>query len=473
MKHYAPATVLKWAALFSIVTFVFSACQKQMDFPATKKELPSAAKNTKDQGHLKQAKTFSSDVVIRWINLQLQMNKAPLPAGTAGHANDRCQAYCGVALYESVVQGMPAYQSLYGQLTDFPAMPSTEPGMAYHWAESANAALAEMNRLLFPATADANKTAMINLENSFQSIYATEVDAATLERSRVFGIEVATRVFKWASADGSANVNGPYVFPQGTGLPPAGTGLWVPTSPPPAAIAGPFTWQRRLLVPGSSDGTALAPPPPFSAVPGSPFYNMVKEVYDASATPATLTADQKAMANYFKDVPGYSPGGTYVALMSHALELTKPTLDMAALTYVKVGLAQHDATIVLFTDKYKFNLVRPLTYIRAYIDPNWVTYVPTPNHPEFPSGHSTTGGAVLGMMSKIFGENFKFTLHTYDYSPLNYPPRSYTSFTQLSNEISDSRFYGGLHYKATLEKSTAQGAKVAENILNKIRFKKG
>jgi hypothetical protein len=50
------------------------------------------------------------------------------------------------------VPGMPAYQSLSGQLTDFPAMPSTEPGKAYHWAASANAALAEMNRRLFPAT---------------------------------------------------------------------------------------------------------------------------------------------------------------------------------------------------------------------------------------------------------------------------------------------------------------------------------
>jgi hypothetical protein len=101
---------------------------------------------------------------------------------------------------------------------------------------------------------------------------------------------------------------------------------------------------------------------------------------------------------------------------------------------------------------------------------NWSTYVPTPNHPEFPSGHSTTGGGALTMMSNIFGEDFHITLHTYDY--LNYPPRSYTSFTQLSNEISDSRFYGGLHYKATLVKSTEQGKKVAENILAKIKFLK-
>jgi hypothetical protein len=247
-----------------------------------------------------------------------------------------------------------------------------------------------------------------------------------------------------------------------------GLGLWIPTSP--TAAVNPYAYQRRLLVPGSANGTTLVPPPSFSTVPGSPFYNMVKEVYDASATPTTLTAGQKAMADYFKDAPGYTPGGTYVALLSQALNNTKPMLDMGALTYVKVGLAIHDAGIVLFTNKYQFNLIRPVTYIRAYIDPNWSTYIPTPNHPEFPSGHSTTGGAVLTMMSNIFGEDFHITLHTYDY--LNYPSRSYTSFTQLGNEISDSRFYGGLHYRATLAKSTEQGKKVAQNILNTVKFLK-
>jgi hypothetical protein len=193
-------------------------------------------------------------------------------------------------------------------------------------------------------------------------------------------------------------------------------------------------------------------------------------VYDASATSTTLTDGQKKMVDYFKDVPGYTPGGTYVALMSQALDNTKPTLDIAALTYVKVGLAIFDASTVLFTNKYQFNIIRPVTYIRAYIDPTWSTYIPTPNHPEFPSGHSTTGGAALTMMRNMFGEDFHITLHTYDY--LNYPPRSYTSFTQLSNEISDSRFYGGLHYRATLTKSTEQGKKVAENILNTVKFLK-
>src|SRR5204863_706498 len=153
----------------------------------------------------------------------------------------------------------------------------------------------------------------------------------------------------------------------------------------------------------------------------------------------------KAMADYFKDNPGYGAGGGFVWVLQEALKISKPTLDQAAVTYAKVGMAQHDVTIVLFTNKYIFNIIRPITYIRAYINPTWNTYIPTPNHPEFPSGHATTNGAVITMLSNCFGENFPITLHTYDYlnTNNNYNPRHYDSFTEMGTDMADSRVYGG------------------------------
>src|SRR6187401_2716052 len=226
-------SLTKALSLLSMLSLlVFISCQKETQTRQPQSEEIATAANS-GHGHLQQTKTFSSDVVVSWINLQLQMNKAPLPAGTAGQGNDRCVAYCGIALYESVVPGMPAYQSLSGQLTNFPEMPATEPGKAYHWAASANAALAEMNRRLFPTTSAANKTSIDNLENTLKANYANEVDAATLQRSIAFGKEVATKVFVWAAVDGSANVNPPYI-------PPVGPGLWVSTPPNFPAAANPY-----------------------------------------------------------------------------------------------------------------------------------------------------------------------------------------------------------------------------------------
>ena len=125
-----------------------------------------------------QTRTFSSDGVVRWVGLQVDMLRLPMAPGTGAAGADRVLAYCGIALYESVVNGMPAYQSLSGQLTDFPQMPETEPGKAYHWAAAANATLAEMSRRLFATTSESFKTSMNILENSLQSQYAGEVDAA-------------------------------------------------------------------------------------------------------------------------------------------------------------------------------------------------------------------------------------------------------------------------------------------------------
>jgi hypothetical protein len=43
----------------------------------------------------------------------------------------------------------------------------------------------------------------------------------------------------------------------------------------------------------------------------------------------------------------------------------------------------------------------------------------------------------------------------------------------MLRDISDSRFYGGLHYRATLDKSEVQGRKITQNILATVKFLKG
>jgi hypothetical protein len=434
--------IQNWILVFTGI-FIFNLSCKKEDEPDTMIE----------------TKSFSGEVVTKWLDRQLEMLRVPLPAGVGSQAAERCQAYCGIATYESVVPGMPDYQSLSGQLTDFPVMPTTDPTMDYHWAASANAALAEMNKNLFPLASAENKTNIDKLEDSLEAIYAGEVDAATLQRSIAFGKEVAAKVFAWAATDGSANVNPPYVAP-------VGPGLWVPTATTPAI--NPYASQRRLLVPGVVTGTDLAPPPTYSADPASPFYAMVKDVYDKSLV---LTDDQKAMAIYYRDAPGYPGGGAFISIFAQVLTKAQPTLDIAAESYAKVGLAQSDATIILFTSKYNYKLVRPVTYIRNEMGhPTWNTFIPTPNHPEFPSGHAVTNSSVLRMLTDVFGDNFQITLHTYDY--LGLAPRSFNSFYQMGDEMSNSRVFGGLHYQATCDKSLVQGKKVAQNILDKIKFKK-
>lgn len=125
------------------------------------------------QGPSVPANRYSSDLIVQWLNLQLEMLRVPLAPGTGSQAAERVQAYCGIAVYQAALPGMPDYNSLEGQLTDFPAMPGIEKGKRYHWAASVNAALAEMNRKLFPTTSAINKTKIDQLEDSLKNRYAT------------------------------------------------------------------------------------------------------------------------------------------------------------------------------------------------------------------------------------------------------------------------------------------------------------
>src|SRR5258705_7982677 len=204
-----------------------------------------------------------------------------------------------------------------------------------------------------------------------------------------------------------------------------------------------------------ADGTALDPPPAYSTDPASPFFAMVKDVYDKSQA---LTPAQTAMAIYHRDAPGYPGGGHFVALLSQVLNQAQPSLDVAALAYAKTGLAFCDAAQICFTNKYNYNLVRPITYIRNIMgQTSWNALFNTPGHPEFPSAHAVISAAVAGMLTDIFGEDFHFTLHTYDY--LGLPARSYNSFTEMAKEMADSRVFAGIHYQASGDKPILLGEK--------------
>jgi hypothetical protein len=402
---------------------------------------------------------YSAEVIVKWLNMQLKMLRVPLAAGTGSQSAERAQGYCGIAVYESLVQGMPFHSSLHGQLTDFPAMPQLQPHKEYHWSAVANAALADINRKLFPTTSAANKTSMDSLEIALLSKYATEADAATIERSVAFGKEVSSKVYEWAATDGSANVNPPYVS---SGLP----GTWVSTPPNFPAPALPYASQRRLLTPMVNNGITFEPPPAYSSEPGSPFYAMVEDVYNKSLA---LTPEQTALAIYYRDVPGYPGGGLYASVLSQVITKSKCKLGAAAVAYAKCGIAQHDATVICFTYKYSFNLVRPITYIRNEMGhPDWNALFNTPGHPECPSGHAFIGAAVAGALTDEFGKNFKFTINAYDY--LGLPARNYYSFTEMAKDISDSRVYAGIHYQATCDQSLVVGNKVARNVLNIVNF---
>jgi hypothetical protein len=466
------------ASLLACVSLFGVSCQKEGVNTNDQTQIAgaAAAKDNGTRGHLKQTKTYSSDVVKKWLAVQLPLLYSP-PV-SYGVNPGRYMAYCGVALYEAVVPGMPAYQTLSGQLNQMPEMPKTEPGMAYHWPTCANAALAEMTRKLFTFT-PATNAAVQKLEEQLNQQYAAEIgDASIFERSKNFGKAVAEKIFAWSTTDHPWSTWTPLVLTDQS------PGRWWPENNNPVVPNGLAYWgDTRTMVAGSIDNVS-SEPYAYSEDPNSAYYKDFKEVYDISKH---LTYEQKYLAKYYDDpaVKGYPAGSSYISVFKQVIEQLNPMLDQAAFAYAKTGMSLMDATIGSMKGKYHFMQERPFQFIRRIIEPSndpstwWKPFIPTPPYSDFPANHATFSGAFAHALTTIFGDNVHFTNSTYaglpatiDGVPVDLGSFEYNSFYELAHAIAISRVYGGIHTRHAVEEGTNQGIKTAKNIDNKVQFLK-
>lgn len=437
-KHRLFATLGCWAAI--TVTILFHSCQKGTD------NIVPAEKN---------ASSYSSEVLDKWMTLQLRLMRNA--TGIPNQAFSRHFAYSGIAAFESLKPGLTGTNKKWSEkwngLTDLPV---AHPSARFYYPANVNAALAAMNRSLFPNAGTADKAAVDSLETALVNEFLLTQEAPLINVSADYGKSVAAAVFTWAEKDGYLNASNPYSIQ-------VGPGLWKPTPPAFAAPSTPYWGNNRTIVTGSLDNTTVSSLPVYSAEPGSPFYQMVKQVYDASLT---LTDDQKAMAIFWRDVPGVTSPGHWLSIVQQVIKQKNTALEKAALAYALTGTALNDALIRCFQLKYQHLTVRPVTYIREVMGfSSWSSFIGTPPHPEYVSNHSALSIAAGTILEKLFGGNQPFTDHTYDYMGLN--PRTYSSYTAIGTEAGLSRFYGGIHYHPGINDGILVGKKVADNIFNK------
>jgi hypothetical protein len=431
----------------------------------------SCQKDKEEHGDPKQTKTYTSDVVKRWLGVQTAMLYRPT-GNPFGFNPSRYMAYCGIALYESVLPGMPAYRTLHGQLTEMPAMPAIKPGLAYHWPTCANAVLATMTRKFFSTVPAAyNEQAINNLENELNAQYLSDAGDTVFQRSVSFGHEVAERIFEWSRSDNGSWPTAAF------SLPPYYPGMWQPES---GAPVNPYWGYNRLLVNSSLDNV-VSPPLTYNADPSSTYYKEMKEVYTVSKS---LTLEQKRIARYFNDAnPGYPAGAHYISILKQVIEQFNPALDKAAVTYAKTGISLFDASTGSFKAKYSHLKERPFQFIRSVITPDanpvWQPYLSTPGFPDFPSNHAIFSSSVAYALSSLYGNKTAFTDASYEgvmadlgNGPENLGSRHYKSFEEMETEISMSRLYGGIHYRYSCEEGRKQGRKTAQLIETKLKFLK-
>jgi hypothetical protein len=241
--------------------------------------------------------------------------------------------------------------------------------------------------------------------------------------------------------------------------PPAGPGLWVPTPPGYLRALQPYWGGNRTFLPGPPVGDP-GPPVPYSTDPASGCFAEAHEVY---TTVNELTDEQMAIARFWSDDPGMTatPPGHSVSILSQVLRQEDASLAEAAEAYARLGIAVGDAFVACWRIKYRYNLLRPITYIRDVIEPAWGNPLPltTPPFPEYTSGHSVQSAAAAAVMTAQFGD-VAFVDHSHDARGL--PARSFASFNAAAAEAAISRLYGGIHFRAAIDRGLVQGRLIGQ-----------
>jgi hypothetical protein len=299
-------------------------------------------------------------------------------------------------------------------------------------------------------------------ETNFNSVYRSALSADVFTRSVYQGQLVGLAVFNWSLTDGYAEHNNcSYTVPTGPGH-------WVPTPPNYSAPLQPCWGYLHPMVMNSDDACLPAAPLTFSRDTSSAFYRDALEVYN---TTENISPDQLAIANYWADGAGMSggtPPGHSLSILTQIARRQNFTLDVAAEAYARVGLAVNDAFISCWNAKFTYNLLRPITYIQSYIDASWDSPLVTPNFPEYTSGHSVQSGAVAQVLTDMLG-NIPFIDSTH--VPQGMAPRSFTTFFGFANEAAISRLYGGIHFRAAIERGATQGVCVGTAV-SRLHFRR-
>jgi PAP2 superfamily len=384
--------------------------------------------------------------------------------------NNNAFPYFGIGLYESIRHGIKNSVSFSTKINQMPPMPDKEKNNGYHWPVSANAAMASMLRSFNIGLTAANNAAIDALEAKYNTELNPAENSASFKRSQAFGRKIAEAIYNWSLTDDYNASNVGYVPPVD---PPGVFHHWRPTplANVPVPVL-PFLGNASTFVAVNTNVNVPSFPFTYSTDPLSDFYLMAKEVYDVNAA---LTQDQKNTALFWVDQGngvGYTPNGHDISLVLQVLEQSGANLGLSAEAYAKAGIAQRDGSIVTFRSKYINNLIRPVSYIRGVIEPitepatipDWLPFIVTPPHPEYPAAHSGVTGSVMQAVAQVIGENVPVTDATYEFR--GFPARTFSNLFAAAEEAGISRLYGGIHYTVSINAGLDLAKVVGNNVGN-------
>jgi hypothetical protein len=281
------------------------------------------------------------------------------------------------------------------------------------------------------------------------------------------GKAAANTILALRANDGSSGVS-PYT-PRTT------PGNWRPTPPDFTPAFQPNLGKVATL--GIENGAQfrLKPPPDLRSRRYARDYNEVKKVGQMNWT--ERPRNRTDVARFY----GVTDTELYLIAARQVSKAQGKTLSENARIFALLSIAIWDGAIACFDSKYLYNFWRPITAIRAGAadgnpktdaDLKWMPLIPTPPFPSYPSGHATFGAAARRVLEEVFGARGHSITLTNPLLPD--VTLHYTSWKQITDDINESRIYGGVHYRFDQEAGASLGKRVGAYILqHKLRPVRG
>lgn len=313
------------------------------------------------------------------------------------------------------------------------------------------------------ATAAAHR-ALVNLfpsqQSTFDALFQTTLLGIADGDAKTQGIEwgeyVADRILALRSNDNS-NLNDPDISGSGIGEYAGPSGLYQYRQVAPFAMTSPSQFR-----PG--------PPVALDSVEYAEALNEVKRL--GSVDSQERTAEQTEIGLFWLSGLGSPTGaGDWLEIGQIYAEQEQLSLSETARLFALLGIGIADAGISSWESKAYYDFWRPQEAIRqADLDGNPLTEAdPTwqslnnglGGSSEYTAGHPVFSSAAASILALFHGsDDYNFSLSLDPLGPS--VVRSFTRFSQASEESARSRIYAGVHFETTTRVSLGVGQQIGQ-----------
>jgi hypothetical protein len=304
------------------------------------------------------------------------------------------------------------------------------------------------------------------LDPAYAASLAVIPDGSAKSRGIATGQAAAAQMIALRLDDGSS----PPQFYVPASIDP---GVWQLTPSCPAAGGVGFQWQNMTPFgvpspPGSQAWIAqFAPgaPPALTSERYARDYNEVKKVGNLRSDLTERSQDRTDVARFYAVS---SPSLVFNLAARQVAAAKGSSLSENARALALLNMASNDSLVASFWTKYHYKVWRPETAIfegnldgnaKTDADPTFVPYILTPCFPSYPSNHGSASNSAAEILRRVYGAGgHAITMANSAVPGLTF---HYTSFKQITDDISDARVYGGIHFRFDQDAGADLGRDVA------------